>query len=64
MAVHLDGSGAVDVAAHAAMHPGSELSHVVAFVVGGEQAGLVIERFEVLADGEISARDGSVGDAA
>ena len=41
VAVHLDGSGAVAVAEHAAVHLGAEFSHLVAFVVAGEFGGAV-----------------------
>ena len=39
VAVHLDGSGAVAVAEHAAVHLGAEFAHFVAFVVGWRVGG-------------------------
>ena len=63
VAVHLDGAGAVAVAEHAAVHLGAEFAHLGAFVVGGELAGLVVEGFDLLGDGEVLVGDGLVGDA-
>ena len=40
-----DGSGAIAVAEHAPVHLGAELAHLVALVVAGESAGLIVERF-------------------
>ncbi len=63
VAVHLDRSGAVAVAEHAAVHLGAELAHLAAFVVGGELGRLAVECFDLLGNGEVLLGDGLVGDA-
>jgi hypothetical protein len=45
------------------VHLGAELAHLGAFVAGGELAGLVVECFDFLGDGEVLVGDGAVGDA-
>ena len=63
VAVHFNGAGAVAVAEHAAVHLGTELAHFAALVIGGELAGLAVEGFDLLGDGEVFVGDGLVGDA-
>jgi hypothetical protein len=63
VAVHFDGSCAVAVAEHPAVHLGAEFPHLVAFVVAGESAGLVVECFDLLGDREVFVGDGFVGNA-
>jgi hypothetical protein len=62
VAVHLDGSSAVAVAEHAAVHLGAEFAHLVALVVVGESAGLIVEGLDLLGDGEVLVGHGLVGD--
>src|SRR5271166_6583606 len=57
------GSGAVAVAEHAAVHLDTELAHFGAFGVGGQCAWLVVEGFDLFADGEVFVGDGAVGDS-
>jgi len=47
VAVHLDRSCAVAVAEHVSVHLGAQLAHLATFVVGGELAGLAVERFDL-----------------
>src|SRR5271166_61759 len=63
VAVQADGSGAVAVAEHAAVHLDTELAHFGAFGVGGQCAWLVVEGFDLFADGEVFVGDGAVGDS-
>ncbi|EUA42901.1 phage integrase family protein [Mycobacterium xenopi 3993] len=63
VAVQADGSGAVAVAEHAAVHLGTELAHFGAFGVGWQCARLVVEGFDFFADGEVFVSDSAVGDA-
>ncbi len=63
VAVQADGSGAVAVAEHAAVHFDTELAHFGAFSLGGQCARLVVEGFDLFADGEVFVGDGAVGDA-
>src|SRR5689334_15156676 len=58
VAVHSDGACAVAVAEHAAVHLAAQLAHLGAFVVAGELAGLVVEGFDLLGDGEVLLGDG------
>jgi len=62
VAVQADGSGAVAVAEHPAVHLDTELTHFGAFGVGGQCARLVVEGFDLCADGEVFVGDGAVGD--
>jgi hypothetical protein len=62
VAVQADGSGAVAVAEHSAVHLDTELAHFGAFGVGGQCARLVVEGFDLFADGEVFVGDGAVGD--
>ena len=61
--VQPDWSGAVAVAEHAAVHLGAQPAHFGAFGVGGQFFGGVVERFDLLADGEVLVGDGAIGDA-
>jgi hypothetical protein len=63
VAVQPDRSGAVAVAEHAAVHLGAQPAHLGAFGVGGKFFRGVVERFDLLADGEVLVGDGAVGDA-
>ena len=63
VAVQADGSGAVAVAEHPAVHLDTELAHLGAFGLGGQCARLVVEGFNLFADGEVFVGDGAVGDA-
>lgn len=63
VAVQADGSGAEAVAAHSAVHFDTELAHFGAFGVGGQCARLVVEGFDLFADGEVFVGDGAVGDS-
>ena len=63
MAVHFDGACAVAVAEHAPVHLAAELAHFGAFVIALELAGLAVERFDFLGDGEVLIGDGLVRDA-
>ena len=62
VAVQADGSGAVAVAEHPAVHLGAEFAHFGAFGVGGQCAWLVVEGFDLFADGEVFVGDGAIGD--
>src|SRR4029079_10381703 len=62
VAVQADGSGAVAVAEHPAVHLDTELTHFGAFGLGGQCARLVVEGFDLCADGEVFVGDGAVGD--
>ena len=61
MAVHLDRTGAVAVAEHAAVHLGAQPAHLLPLVGGGELARLLIEDLDLLGDLEVLVRDGLVG---
>jgi hypothetical protein len=63
MAVELDGSRAVAVAEHAAVHLAAELRHLAALGLGRELFGLVVKRFHLLADLEVLVGYGAVGNA-
>ena len=63
VAVQTDGSGAEAVAEHSAVHFDTELSHFGAFGLGRQCARLVVEGFDLFADGEVFVGDGSVGDS-
>jgi hypothetical protein len=63
VAVHLDRAGAVAVAEHAAMHLTAEFAHLVALVAVGQLAGLAVEGFDLLGDGEVLVGDRLVRDA-
>ena len=63
VAVQADGSGAVAVAEHSAVHLDTELAHFGAFGVGGQCARLVVEGFNLFADGEVFVGDGAVGNS-
>ncbi|BDB42130.1 hypothetical protein IWGMT90018_25760 [Mycobacterium kiyosense] len=63
VAVQADGSGAVAVAEHAAVHLDSELAHFGAFGFGGQCSRLVVEGFDFFADGEVFVGDSTVGDS-
>ena len=62
VAVEFDGSDAVAVAEQALVHFGSEFAHLVAFVVGGKLAGLVVEGFDLFGDSEVLVCNGAVSD--
>jgi hypothetical protein len=62
VAVQSDGSGAVTVAEHAAVHFRTEPSHLGALGVCGQALRGVIEGLDFLADGEVFVGDGAVGD--
>jgi len=62
VAVQSDGSGAVPVAEHAAVHFRTQSSHLGAFRVGRQGFRCVVEGFDLLADGEVFVGDGAVGD--
>jgi hypothetical protein len=61
VAVHLDRSSAVPVAEHAPVHLSAKFAHFAAFVIAGELAGLAVECFDLLGDGEGLVGDGLVG---
>ena len=63
VAVQADGSGAEAVAEHSAVHFDTELAHFGAFGLGGQCARLVVEGFDLRADGEVFVSDGAVGDS-
>src|SRR6476469_9444964 len=62
VAVQADGSGAVAVAEHPAVHLDTELTHFGAFGLGGQCARLVVEGFDLCDAGEVFVGDGAVGD--
>ena len=62
MAIHVDGAGAVAIAEHAAVHLSAKAPHLGALVLGGELAGLVVERFDLFGDGKVFVGDGLVRD--
>ncbi len=62
MAVHPDRAGAVAVAEHAAVHLGAELAHFRALSLGRQPPGRVVERLDLLRDGEVLIGHGAVGD--
>ena len=62
VAVQPDWSGAVAVAEHAAVHLGAQPAHLGAFSVGGQFFRRVVERLDLLADGEVLLGDGAIGD--
>jgi len=59
--VGLDGSGAVAVAEHAAVHLAAQFAHLGALVVAGQLAWLAVERFDFLGDAEVLLGNGFVG---
>jgi hypothetical protein len=63
VAVHLDRACAVAVAEHAPVHFSTEFAHLRAFIVAWELAGLVVEGFDFLCDGEVFVSNGLVRDA-
>jgi integrase len=63
VAVQADGPGAVAVAEHPAVHLDTQLAHFSAFGLGGQCAWLVVEGFDLFADGEVFVGDGAVGDS-
>ncbi|ELB92711.1 phage integrase family protein [Rhodococcus wratislaviensis IFP 2016] len=61
VAVETHGAGAVAVAEHPPVHLGTKFAHLGALVVGGQFAGCIVERFDLLRDGEVLVGDGAVG---
>jgi len=45
------------------VHFGAEFAHLVALVVAGQSAGLIVECFDLLGDSEVFVGEGPVGDA-
>jgi hypothetical protein len=62
VAVQSNGASAVAVAEHPPVHLAAELEHLAAFGVSRELFGLVVERFDLLRDGEVLVGDGPVSD--
>jgi hypothetical protein len=62
VAVQPDGPRAVPVAEHPPVHLGAQLAHLGALGLGRELLRLVVERLDLLRDGEVLLGDGAVGD--
>lgn len=63
VAVGLNGSGAMTVAEHAAVHFSTQLPHLAAILIWFESSGLAVESFDLFGDAEVLLSHGLVGDS-